>query len=110
MSNKKLYVGNLPFNTTEDELKSIFEECGKVISAKIITDRETGRSKGFAFVEMNTPEEAIEAINRFNGALYKERPIKVTEAKPPEENRNRNGGGGFHRNASGASRGRGSRW
>ncbi len=106
MNNKKLYVGNLPFSATEDELRSIFEECGSVVSVKIITDRETGRSKGFAFVEMNTLEEAVEAINRFNEASYQGRPLKVTEAKPPSQDFKR-GGGGNSRGGNGGGGGGG---
>lgn len=86
-------MGNLPFSATEEELRSIFEECGSIVSVKIITDRESGRSKGFAFIEMNTLEEAIEAVNRFNEASYQGRPLKVTEAKPPSQDFKRSGGG-----------------
>jgi cold-inducible RNA-binding protein len=107
MNNKKIYVGNLSFNATEDELRAVFSECGSVASVKIITDRDTGRSKGFAFIEMSTPEEAVEAINRFNGSNQNGRPIRVTEAKPQEDNRSRGGsnGGGFGRSNSGGGGG-----
>lgn len=91
---KKLYVGNLPFSATEQSLTEAFSQCGVVESAKIITDRDTGRSKGFGFVEMASDAEAQEAINKFNGAEYEGRPLTVNEARPmaPRENR---GGGGF---------------
>ena len=91
---KKLYVGNLPFSATDQILLDTFSQCGKVESAKIIMDRDTGRSKGFGFVEMSTEAEAAEAIKQFNGADYDGRPMTVNEAKPmaPRENR---GGGGF---------------
>jgi RNA recognition motif-containing protein len=79
---KKLYVGNLPFSTTDDSLAELFSQCGNVESVKIITDRETGRSKGFGFVEMSTDDEAQEAIKKLNGADCGGRSIKVNEARP----------------------------
>jgi len=82
MSNK-LYVGNLPYSVTQDDLEGLFKEAGKVISARIITDA-IGRSKGFGFVEMASNEEAQEAINRFNGHSLKERNIVVNEARPQQ--------------------------
>jgi RNA recognition motif-containing protein len=91
---KKLYVGNLPFSATDQALGDKFAECGKVESAKIITDRDTGRSKGFGFVEMSTEEEAQAAINKFNGSDYDGRPMTVNEAKPMVPRDNRGGGGG----------------
>jgi len=91
---KKLYVGNLPFSASESSLEQIFAQSGTVESAKVITDRDTGRSKGFGFVEMSSDAEAIDAISKFNGADYEGRAMTVNEAKPmaPRENR---GGGGF---------------
>lgn len=93
---KKLYVGNLPFATTSEILASTFAECGTVESAKVITDRDSGRSKGFAFVEMSSDSEAAAAIERFNGAEWEGRQMNVSEARPqaPREER-RGGGGGF---------------
>src|SRR3954470_4617722 len=93
---KKLYVGNLPFSATEQILTETFGQCGTVESAKIITDRDTGRSKGFGFVEMSTDAEAQDAISKFNGADYEGRPMTVNEAKPmaPREDRGGFGGGG----------------
>jgi len=93
---KKLYVGNLPFSATDQILSDTFAQCGTVESSKIITDRESGRSKGFGFVEMSTEAEAQAAITRFNGAAYDGRPMTVNEAKPmaPRENRGGFGGGG----------------
>lgn len=79
---KKLYVGNLPFSATDQILVDTFSQCGKVESAKIITDRDSGRSKGFGFVEMSTEAEAADAISKFNGADYDGRPMTVNEAKP----------------------------
>lgn len=94
---KKLYVGNLPFSATEQDLSETFAQCGTVDSVKIITDRDTGRSKGFGFVEMSTDDEAQKAISKFNGADYDGRAMTVNEAKPmaPRENRGGGGGGGF---------------
>jgi len=88
---KKLYVGNLPFSATDQILNDTFSQCGTVESSKIIMDRDSGRSKGFGFVEMSTEAEALEAINKFNGADYEGRPMTVNEAKPmaPRENRGR---------------------
>jgi RNA recognition motif-containing protein len=87
----KLYVGNLSFRTTNDELKDMFSQAGTVESASIIEDRETGRSRGFAFVEMATPEEATAAIEMFNGKDMGGRNLTVNEAKPKTD---RGGGGG----------------
>lgn len=79
---KKLYVGNLPYSATDESLMQAFSECGNVQSAKVIIDRDSGRSKGFAFVEMSTDEEAAESISRFNGAQLDGRAVTVSEAKP----------------------------
>ncbi len=100
---KKLYVGNLPFSATDQILVDTFTQCGKVESAKIIMDRETGRSKGFGFVEMSTEAEALDVINKFNGADYDGRAMTVNEAKPmvPRDN-SAGASGGF----GGASRSR----
>jgi RNA recognition motif-containing protein len=92
MSNK-LYVGNLPYSATDQSLMDTFSECGTVHSAKVIMDRESGRSKGFAFVEMSTDTEASNSINRFNGAQLDGRAMTVSEAKPQAP---RTGGGGFN--------------
>ena len=87
----KLYVGNLAFQTTSEELQKMFAQVGTVQSASVVEDRETGRSRGFAFVEMSTSAEAEAAIGQFNGKELGGRPLKVNEAKPRE---NRTGGGG----------------
>ncbi len=108
---KKLYVGNLPYSATDQILVDTFSQCGTVESAKIIMDRDTGRSKGFGFVEMSTDAEAQEAINQFNGADYDGRAMTVNEARPmaPRDN-NRGGGfgggGGARNNRGGFGRGR----
>ena len=91
---KKLYVGGLSYDTTEGSLKETFAEAGTVESANVITDRATGRSKGFGFVEMSSDEEAKKAIEMFNGKELDGRTITVNEAKPMED-RPRGGGGGF---------------
>ncbi len=88
---KKLYVGNLAFQTTTQDLQQLFGQAGSVESAQIIEDRDTGRSKGFAFVEMSTEAEAAAAIEQFNGKEVGGRALKVNEARPKE---NRSGGGG----------------
>jgi len=87
----KLYVGNLAFQTTSQELQELFAQAGTVESASVVEDRDTGRSRGFAFVEMSTKEEATAAIEQFNGKELGGRALKVNEAKPRE---NRSGGGG----------------
>ncbi len=79
---KKLYIGNLPFSATEQVLTDSFAQFGTVESVKIITDRDTGRSKGFGFVEMSSDEEAAEVIQNFNGADFEGRSLKVSEARP----------------------------
>jgi RNA recognition motif-containing protein len=86
----KLYVGNLPFGVTSQELTDLFAQAGEVVSANIITDRFSGQSRGFGFVEMNTEEAAQKAISQLNDHQMKGRSLKVNEAKPRE---NRPGGG-----------------
>ncbi|NNE66666.1 MAG: RNA-binding protein [Pyrinomonadaceae bacterium] len=81
---KKLYVGNLSFDTSEHDLETMFGEIGTVESANLIEDRDTGRSRGFAFVEMSSAEEANTAISEFNGKDVDGRTLKVNEAKPRE--------------------------
>jgi RNA recognition motif-containing protein len=97
----KLYVGNLSFQTTSADLQTMFAQAGTVQSASVVEDRETGRSRGFAFVEMSTNDEAAAAISQFNGKEISGRALKVNEAKPRE---NRSGGGGG-RNFGGGGRG-----
>jgi len=87
----KLYVGNLSFQTTSDELQTMFAQAGTVESVSLIEDRETGRSRGFGFVEMSTKEEGTAAIAQFNGKDMGGRALNVNEAKPRED---RGGGGG----------------
>ncbi len=113
---QKLYVGNLSYATTEDELRTLFSQAGTVVSVDLIKDRATGNSKGFAFVQMSSQAEAESAISMFNGHDYGERQIRVSVARPREETggrggfeRRSGGGGGFGRKPGGYSgdRGRG---
>jgi len=95
----KLYVGNLPYSARDDSLQELFAGAGSVVSANVITDRESGRSKGFGFVEMSNPEEAEKAIQMFNGYSFEGRDLRVSIARPREERprgggRDRRGGGG----------------
>jgi len=90
----KLYVGNLSFGTTEDILRQLFESCGTVTSCNLIMDKFTGKSRGFAFVEMSTQEEANKAIAELGGKDCDGRALTVNEAKPRED-RPRGGGGGY---------------
>jgi cold-inducible RNA-binding protein len=102
--NKRIYVGNLSYQTTENDLTNMFEQVGEVVSATVITDRDTGRSKGFAFVEMGS-EDADKAIAQFNGTEVNGRQLTVNEARQREE---RSGGGGG-RGGYGGGRGNGGR-
>jgi RNA recognition motif-containing protein len=96
----KLFVGNLSFRTTSEDLRSAFSQIGNVESASVIEDRETGRSRGFAFIEMTTPEEAQAAITEFHGKEIDGRALTVNEARPRTE-----GGGGGYRGGGGGGRG-----
>ena len=91
----KLYVGNLPYNTVDADLEKIFSQVGTVTSAQVIKDRESGRSKGFGFVEMSSAEEANAAITKFHGTDFNGRPLTVNLARPREERSGGGGGGGF---------------
>lgn len=107
----KLYVGNLSFNTTEDEVKELFEKSGAVQSVSIIKDKYSDRSKGFGFVEMTNDEEAKKAIESINGTDFKGRNIRVAEAKPMEKREGGDYGGGHRKSGfkGGNSRGGGYR-
>jgi RNA recognition motif-containing protein len=100
---KNIFVGNLSFRATEESVREIFERYGAVTSARIMTDRETGRSRGFAFVEMANSEEADKAIAALNGYTMEGRPLNVNEARPKPDRGPRPGGGG-------GGRGREPRW
>jgi RNA recognition motif-containing protein len=100
---KKLYVGNLAYSTTQEAVRELFAQAGDVADVALITDRDTGRPKGFGFVEMATEEGAQEAIRRFNGFTLDSRALTVNEARPREERSTGSGGfGGANRNSSGA--------
>ncbi len=111
---RKLYVGNLPYSANQQTLQDTFDQCGTVESVNLITDRDTGRSKGFAFVEMSSDGEAQKAIKELNGTSLDGREIKVNEAKPkaPRDDRRGGGyggggfGGGGHRHDGGGRGGR----
>lgn len=103
---KKLYVGNLPYSVSEDDLHQHFSQCGGVASVKIITDRETNRSKGFGFVEMESDADAEAAINQLNGQPLMERALTVSEARP-QTNGGGGGGGGFRGGRGGGGGGGG---
>jgi RNA recognition motif-containing protein len=109
----KLYVGNLAFQTSSEDLQELFSQAGTVESASVIEDRETGRSRGFGFVEMASNEEGQKAIEQFNGKEFNGRNLNVNEAKPREDRGGRGGGGGgggrggFGGNRGGGGGGRG---
>lgn len=99
----KLYVGNLSYSVTDQSLEQLFSQYGEVRSAQVVKDRDTGRSKGFGFVEMGSQQEAAEAINNLHDQPFEGRPLTVNEARPREDNRSggrpggerRGGGGGY---------------
>jgi RNA recognition motif-containing protein len=100
---KKLYVGNLPYTTTEQELRDMFSQVGEIADLAVITDRYTGQSKGFAFVEMASDDAAQEAISRFDGQMMGNRQLVVNEARPRDD---RGGGRGGDRRGGGGGRDR----
>ncbi len=91
---KKLYVGNLSYNTHEEDLRDAFSKIGEVVSATLIVDQTNGRSKGFGFVEMASDEDAAKAISSMNGTMFMDRTITVNEAKPKTDRSGSGGGGG----------------
>lgn len=111
---KRLYVGNLAYSTTEDDLKETFAKIGEVASVKLIIDQVTGRSKGFGFVEMASDEDGDKAISSLNGTTLMDRTITVNEARPQKERGGagfgRGGFGGGGRRGSGGGGGRKSEW
>ena len=98
---QKVYVGNLSYNTTEDKLRTLFAEFGEIASVNVITDRDTGRPKGFAFVEMATEQDANKAVSALNGKMVDDRQIKVEKAQPQTDRPRRD---------TGSSGGRRPRW
>ncbi len=103
---KKLYVGNLAFSVTDDELQQAFASFGNISSARVVMDRMSGRSKGFGFVELEDDQAADDAISKMDGQTIGGRPVRVSEAKPQEDRPRREGGGGGY---GGGSRDSGSR-
>jgi RNA recognition motif-containing protein len=101
MVGKKLYVGNLPYTVSSSDLEQMFSPYGQVQSAQVIEDRETGRSKGFGFVEMGSDKDAQAAIAGLNGQDHGGRPLTVNEAKPREDRGGGGGGGGYGRGGGG---------
>ena len=97
MMTMKLYVGNLAFETSSSDLQTLFAQAGTVESVSLIEDRETGRSRGFGFVEMSSKEEGAAAIQQFNGKELGGRALNVNEAKPREDRGGSGGGGGRQR-------------
>ncbi len=91
-----IYLGNLDYHATEDQIKNIFEQYGEITSVKIIVDKFTKRSKGFAFVEMSNDDEAKQAIENLNGYTFNNRQITVNEARPKTENTSRENRGGYN--------------
>lgn len=104
-----IYVGNLSFSSTEDSIRSMFESHGEVTEVKIVTDRDTGRSRGFAFVEMSNDEEARKAIEALNGKEVDGRNLTVNEARPKPDRGGRGGSGGGRDRRGGGGGGR-DRW
>ena len=109
MSNSKLYVGNLSFETLEIELEDLFKQAGTVTEAALMQDRMTGKSRGFAFVTMGTADEAKKAIEMFNGKQIGGRALTVNEARPREAGGGGGGGGGQRRSFGGGGGGGGGR-
>lgn len=107
---KKLYVGNLVWAATEEDLRELFEEHGAVDEVQVLTDRDTGRSRGFGFVQMPNDDEAERAIEALDGTDFRGRPLKVNVARPPEDRSNRGGSSGYNsRRGYGGSGGYGTR-
>ncbi len=104
---KKLYVGNLPFSATESAVSDLFSQIGGVDSVRLITDRDSGRSKGFGFVEMASDEDAEKAISELNGKEFEGRALTVNEARPQEPRSGGGGGGGFRGGRGGGGGGGG---
>ncbi len=107
--NKRLYVGGLSYSVDDDGLRELFTPFGEVNFVKVIRDFHSGRSKGFGFVEMSTPEEAKEAIEALNGSIHERRTITVSEANPPDSSAGGGAGGGGRRTGGGAGGGGGRR-
>ena len=109
---QKLFIGGLSFSTSDDRLRELFAAAGTVESAAVVTDRDTGRSRGFGFVEMSTAEEAAEAVKKFNGQEVDGRTLKVELANPSGSGGGGRSGGGYRSGGGGGNRGGGGggRW
>jgi RNA recognition motif-containing protein len=107
---RKLYVGNIPFETNENDLQELFAEAGAVESVNVVRDRETGRARGFAFVEMATDEAAQAAVTQLNDRTFGGRRLTVNEARPQTPRSGGGGGGGYGRGGGGGSRRSEPRW
>ena len=107
---KKLYVGNISYQATEEDLKELFSKSGEVESVKIITDMNTGTPRGFGFVEMATSEDAQKAIESLNGTAFMDRTLTVNEAKPRQPREKRGFGGGGGKGGFGKNQGTGRGW
>lgn len=105
----KLFVGNLAFKVTESDLEQLFSQHGSVTEALVMLDRQTGRSRGFGFVTMESAEAAKAAVEALNGSQFEGRPLTVNEARPREERPRREGGGGYGGGGGGGYRGGGGR-
>ena len=92
---RKMYVGNIPYDATEEDLRNLFSEYGEIESLKIIQDKYTGRSRGFGFIEMAEEKDAREAIEKLNGKDFMEKTLKVSEARPQQKRNGWNRGGGY---------------
>ena len=107
---RKLYVGNIPFETNENDLQELFAEAGAVESVNVVRDRETGRARGFAFVEMATDEAAQAAVSQLHDRTFGGRRLTVNEARPQTPRSGGGGGGGYGRGGGGGSRRSEPRW
>src|SRR5688572_17663644 len=108
--NTRLYVGNLSFNTNADGVRTAFEQFGTVTDVHLVTDRETGRARGFAFVTMSTPDEAAKAMQAMDGQTLDGRPLRVNEAEARQQRGGGGGGGGGYRGGGGGGGGGGGDW
>jgi RNA recognition motif-containing protein len=102
---RKMYVGNIPYDATEDDLRNLFSKYGEIESLKIIQDKYTGRSRGFGFIEMTQEKDAIDAIDKLNGKDFMEKTLKVSEARPQQKRRRGGGYGGGYAGGRGSGRG-----
>jgi len=107
---RKMYVGNIPYNATEEDLRELFSVYGEIVSLKIIQDQDTGRSKGFGFIEMSEEKDTKKAIEELNGKDFMEKTLKVSEARPQQKRGGFNRGGGGYGGGYGGGRNAGRGW